>query len=42
MTIELNDDGLIQRLRQWPVSSVVGTDATFKVDAMRGEGSGGR
>ena len=32
MTIEVNDDGLIQRLRQWPVSSVVGTDSTFKVD----------
>lgn len=42
MTIEVNDDGLIQRLRSWPVSSVVGTDSTFKVDATRREGTGGR
>ncbi len=42
MTIEVNDDGLIQRLRQWAVSSVVGLDATFKVDANRREGAGGR
>lgn len=42
MTIEVNDDGLIQRLRQWPASRVVGVDSTFKVDAGRREGSSGR
>ncbi len=33
MTLEIDDEGLIQRLRQWPVERVVGTDSTFKPDS---------
>jgi ketosteroid isomerase-like protein len=33
LTIELNDAHLIKRLREWPVSRVVGTDSTFHADA---------
>lgn len=29
MTVELNDDGHIERLREWPLSQVVGIDRTF-------------
>lgn len=29
-TLELNGDGKVWRLRQWPVSRVVGTDETFR------------
>ena len=41
MTMELNNERLIQRLRDWPVSSVVGTDFTFKVVAVRKDGADG-
>ena len=29
MTMELNDEGLVQRFRQWPVERVVGRDSSF-------------
>jgi hypothetical protein len=29
-TLELNDEGKVWRMRQWPVSRVVGTDETFR------------
>lgn len=32
MTLELDDAGLITRLREWPVTQVVGTDSTFSPD----------
>jgi ketosteroid isomerase-like protein len=32
MTLEVNDDGKVWRLRQWPVERVVGRDSTFKPD----------
>ena len=37
MTMELNDERRVTRLREWPVTRVVGTDSTFKVQA--GEGT---
>lgn len=30
MTLELNDDRLVQRFRQWPAERVVGEDRTFE------------
>jgi ketosteroid isomerase-like protein len=36
MTLELDDDGLVWRFRQWPLEQVVGRDSTFKAE---GEGS---
>lgn len=32
MTAELNEQGLIQRLRQWPIEKSVGQDTTHKID----------
>jgi hypothetical protein len=32
MTIELDEAGSIARLREWPVSGVVGTDSTFRAE----------
>jgi SnoaL-like domain len=31
-TMELNEQGLVTRLRQWPVERMVGRDATHKID----------
>jgi ketosteroid isomerase-like protein len=33
MTLELDDDRRVTRLRQWPVERLVGSDSTFKVEA---------
>jgi hypothetical protein len=30
MTLELDDDGLVVRFREWPVSRTVGVDSTFE------------
>lgn len=30
ITLELDDDGLVTRVREWPVSRVVGVDSTFR------------
>ena len=32
LTFELDDEKLVQRLRQWAVERMVGTDATYKVE----------
>ena len=32
MTLELDDDGLVRRARQWPNERVVGTDANFRAE----------
>jgi hypothetical protein len=32
MTAELDADGRVQRLREWPIAQVVGTDSTFRPD----------
>lgn len=32
MTLELDEAGLISRVREWPTSQVVGTDSTFDPD----------
>jgi ketosteroid isomerase-like protein len=39
MTLELDDDGLIARLRHWPAERVVGTDSTIPIE---GEDAHGR
>jgi hypothetical protein len=36
MTLELDDDAVVWRFRQWPLEQVVGTDSTFRPE---GEGS---
>lgn len=36
MTLELDDDGTVWRLRQWPLEQVVGIDSTFRAE---GQGS---
>jgi hypothetical protein len=36
MTLELDDDAIVWRFRQWPLEQVVGTDSTFRT-----EGEGG-
>jgi hypothetical protein len=40
MTLELNDDRRVQRLRQWPAERVVGTDRTFDADPESGREEG--
>lgn len=40
MTMELNERKLIERLRQWSVSRVVGTDSTFKPERSAGASHG--
>lgn len=32
MTLELTDDGHVQRVRQWPAERAVGTDRTFEAE----------
>jgi ketosteroid isomerase-like protein len=42
MTIELDDAGKVARLREWPVTRVVGIDSTFRPDrTARAEPSAG-
>jgi len=31
-TFELDDEGLIERAKQWAASRVVGTDSTFRIE----------
>lgn len=32
MTLEVGEDGLVQRMRQWPIEQVVGTDSSFRAE----------
>ena len=32
MTLEVDEEGKVWRLRQWPLEQVVGTDATFRAE----------
>ena len=42
MTLELDDEGLVWRFRQWPLEQVVGTDRTFRAESPEGKAADGR